>query len=218
MVLGIYGSGGLGREVLDLASGINANAAKWEKIVFINDSKEESPINGAEIFTLFEFIANFPVANAKIIIALGEPKYRQALRDKVVASGYKLQTLIHPTAFVGSKTLIGEGTIIQFGCFVSCNVKVGDNVLLQPYSCVGHDSTIDRDSVVSTFVALSGSCKVGERAYIGAGVPVKEKITIGADSIVGMGSVVLRDIPEKVIALGNPARAMKNNESGRVFG
>jgi acetyltransferase-like isoleucine patch superfamily enzyme len=48
-------------------------------------------------------------------------------------------------------------------------------------------------------------------------VPVKETIKIGKDSIVGMGSVVLRDIQDGMIALGNPARPMKENVSKRVF-
>jgi len=213
MILGIYGSGGLGREVLDLARKIG----EWEKIVFINDFKQEPIINSTEVFTFDEFKANFATDVAKIVIALGEPKYRQMLREKSLANGYSLQSLIHPTAFVGAETQVGDGAVIQFGCFVSCNAIIGTNVLIQPNSNVGHDSIIGSDVVISSYVGISGSCTIGERAYIGVSVPVKEKISIGADSIVGMGSVVLRDIPENVIALGNPARAMKNNEDNRVF-
>lgn len=217
MVLGIYGSGGLGREILDLAKEINASKWKWKKIVFINDFKKEPVINGAEVFTFDEFKANFPTDNANITIAVGEPKIRQILREKVMANGYGLQSLIHPTAFIGTETQIGDGTSVQFGCFVSCNIKIGTNVLIQPNSSIGHDSIIGDDAVVSSYVAIAGTCTIGERTYIGVSVPVKENITIGADSIIGMGSTVLRDIPENVIALGNPARAMKINESGRVF-
>jgi acyl-[acyl carrier protein]--UDP-N-acetylglucosamine O-acyltransferase len=106
---------------------------------------------------------------------------------------------------------------VQYNCFVSCNSKIGDNALLLFASCIGHDSIIGNDSVISTLVSISGSCTVGDRTYISVSVPVKEKISIGSDTIIGMGSVVLRDIPDNVIALGNPARPMKNNESGRVF-
>jgi acetyltransferase-like isoleucine patch superfamily enzyme len=48
-------------------------------------------------------------------------------------------------------------------------------------------------------------------------VPIKEGSMIGKNTIVGMGSVVLRDLPDDVIALGNPARPMKKNENHRVF-
>jgi acetyltransferase-like isoleucine patch superfamily enzyme len=48
-------------------------------------------------------------------------------------------------------------------------------------------------------------------------VPVKEETTIGDDVIIGMGSVVLRNIDAGMVALGNPARPMKANDSKRVF-
>jgi len=217
MILGIYGSGGLGREVLDLAQTINRMAKKWEKIVFINDFKQELVINGAEVFTFDEIKTNFAINNVKVVIAVGEPKNRQVLREKIAANSYGLQSLVHPTAFIGSETRIGDGVIIQYGIFVSCNVTIGTNVLIQPNSSVGHDSIIGNDAVISSYVGISGNCTIGERAYIGVSVPVKEETSIGADSIVGMGSVVMRDIPENVIAMGNPARAMKNNDDGRVF-
>jgi sugar O-acyltransferase (sialic acid O-acetyltransferase NeuD family) len=217
MILGICGAGGLGREVLDLAKEINIISKKWEKIVFIDEFKKETVINGAEVFTFDAFKVNWTAENSKVVIAIGEPKVRTRLREEMTKSGYTLQSLIHPAAFVGAETQISDGAIIQFGSFISCNVRIGANVLIQPNSSVGHDSIIGNDAVISSYVGISGSCTIGERAYIGVSVPVKVKISIGADSIVGMGSVVMRDIPENVIALGNPARAMKNNDDGRVF-
>jgi len=217
MILGIYGAGGVGREILDLARVINAAKNSWDKIVFINDFKKESYVNGAEVFTFDEFKTSFTVDNAKITIAVGEPKVRRLLREKVTDGGYKLQTLIHPNAFVGTATIIGDGTIIQFGTFVSCNVKIGENVLLEPCSKVSHDSVVGNDAVISAYVVISGNCTVGELSYVGISVAVRENISIGGSTIIGMGSAVLRDIPENVVAFGNPARVMKSNVSGRVF-
>ena len=217
MTLGIYGSGGLGRAVSDLSLQINKTLKKWEKIVFINDFKHEPFVNGTEVFTFDEHKVSFPADQAKIVIAVGEPKIRKILREKVAACEYRLQSLVHPAAFIGSRTQIGDGTIVQFGSFVECDVSVGSNVLILQNSSVGHDSVIGNDAVISPCAFVAGACTIGERAYIAACVPVKENISIGADSIIGMGSAVLRDIPEGVIALGNPARVMKNNESGQVF-
>jgi len=216
MTLGICGAGGFGREVLDLAKEINKTSKMWEKIVFI-ELKKEKDINGAEVFTFDEFKANWTSEDSKIVIAIGEPKTRGRLRKEITDSAYMLQSLIHPAAFIGTESKIGDGAIIQFGSFISCNVTIGTNVIIQPNSSIGHDSIIGNDAVISSYVGISGNCKIGERVYIGVSVPIKEKISIGADSIVGMGSVVMRDIPENVIALGNPARAMKNNDDGRVF-
>jgi sugar O-acyltransferase (sialic acid O-acetyltransferase NeuD family) len=219
MVLGIYGAGGLGREFLDLARAVNAAAETWENVVFIDDdeTKQGHAINGARAFTFDAFRARFPSDTAKAVVATGEPKRRQILREKLLAAGYGLQSLVHPAACIGAETEIGAGAVIQFGSFVSCNVKIGENVLIQPNLSVGHDSVLGEDSVLSSCVAVSGACRIGARAYIGVAASVKEGVAIGADSIVGMGSVVFRDIPDGVIALGSPARVMKQNEDGRVF-
>lgn len=217
MILGIYGSGGLGREILDLAKTINNSTEEWNEIVFINDFREESVINDIRIFTFEEFKTSFSPDTARIIIAVGEPKIRRALRNKTIENDFKLQSLIHPMAFIGIKTEIGEGSIVQFGSFVSCNVQIGANVLVQPNACIGHDSAIGDDTVISSYVAIAGSCTIGKQVYIGLSVPVKENVSIGTGSIIGMGSVVIRNISENLVAVGNPARPIKNNDSGRVF-
>jgi len=217
MIIGIYGSGGLGREVLDIVLACSVAKTQKKRVFFIDDFKDEQLINSVKVlsFEAFKNISN--PENATISIAIGEPKVRHALRKKVIDSGYSLQTLVHPTSFIGTDTKIESGAIIQFGSFVSCNTIIGTNVLIQPNASIGHDSVIGNDSVLSPFVAISGFCTIGKRVYIGNSVPVREKVSIGADSIVGMGSVVMRNIPENVVALGNPARAMKENASGYVF-
>jgi sugar O-acyltransferase (sialic acid O-acetyltransferase NeuD family) len=189
----------------------------WDRIVFIDDIADEKMKSGTEVYNFEKFSMTFPFENAKIVIALGEPKYRHELRNRVLARNYTLQTLVHPTALIGTDSHLGNGAIVQYNCVVSCNAILGENTLMLFMSCVGHDSIIGSDTVISRHASLSGSCTVGDRTYISVSVPVKEKISIGSDTIVGMGSVVLRDIPDNVIALGNPARPMKNNESGLVF-
>lgn len=217
MILGIYGANGLGREILNLSLSVNAHTATWERIVFIDDFSKESHVNDAPVLSFDVFQAKHPHQNAKIAIAVGEPSVRKALRDKVAAAGYGLESLVHPSAFIGTGTSLGTGSIIQYGSFVSCHVMVGDNVLVQALASIGHDSSIGSDAVISSHVGISGNCSVGEQTYIGVNVPIKENTAIGAHTIVGMGAVVLRDIPENVIAVGNPARVVKNNEEGRVF-
>jgi sugar O-acyltransferase (sialic acid O-acetyltransferase NeuD family) len=216
MVLGIYGAGGLGREVLDIAKAINQRLLTWEKIVFIDDNRKKTELNGAEVLTFHEF-KQFRADEAQVIVAIGEPEVRAMLAEKSTSNGFELATLIHPSASIGTNAEIAGGVIICHGCFVSCNTKIGKNVLIQPISIFGHDSEIGDNSVLSPLTAISGNCCIGEKTYIGISASVKEGAKIGSGSIVGMGSVVLQDIPGDVIAFGNPSRVMKNNEEHRVF-
>lgn len=217
MLLAIYGAGGLGKEILVLATQINAFQNRWERISFIDDSLGKDNIENIEMYSFIEFVSKFECKDAEVCIALGEPIIREKLEKKVEDSGYSLATLIHPSVFIPQNTRIGVGTVICVGSFISCNVEIGKNALIQPHVNVGHDCIIHDNVILSGFVNLSGACTVGERTYIGLSVCVKEKTTIGSDTIIGMGSVVSRDIPNNVIALGNPARPMKNNDEKRVF-
>ena len=217
MVLGIYGAGGLGRETLELARDIGAAKCGFADTFFIVDGESPKAVNGAEVLPPERFFRRFGPESARIVIAVGEPAARTQLRERIQSAGYRLATLIHPSAKVGAGVRLGEGTVVSYGCFVSCNVRTGLNVCIQPLASVGHDTVIGDDCVVSSHVSLAGACSVGFQTYIGMNVPVREHVRVGAQTIVGMGAVVQRDIPDGVVALGNPARVIKSNESHRVF-
>jgi len=217
MVLGIYGSGGLGREVYVLARQINAMGKRWSDLVFIDDFGRKSCTTKARVVTFDEAKTEFSPDQVEICIAVGEPAIRAELYDRIQGAGYKLATLVHLGVSIPEDSSVGPGTIICSACFVSCGVGIGANVLLQPTASVGHDCRIGSHSVISTFVSLAGNCTIGARTFIGMSVPVKENTTIGDDVIVGMGSVVQRNIDAGMVALGNPARPMSANQNKRVF-
>lgn len=216
-ILGIYGAGGLGREVRELAADIDRAGPRWSRVLFIDDNAGTDRINRTDVCSFEDFRRRFPAVGAELVIAVGEPFVRCALREKVQAAGYGLAVLAHPAAKVASDAVLEPGAIVCYNCFVSNAVRIGENALLQPLSTVGHDSAVGQDSVLSSLVAVAGRCVIGARTYVGMSVPIREHTSVGAETIVGMGSAVLRDLPDGVVALGNPARVMKNNESHRVF-
>jgi sugar O-acyltransferase (sialic acid O-acetyltransferase NeuD family) len=218
MILGIYGAGGLGNELHELARDINRSGMKWTGIVFVDDADKPDLAQNIKIISFVQAKNIYSQKDIEFVIAVGEPAVRTAIRSKVESADYRLATLIHPSSKTCDDLIIGDGSIIGYGCFISCNVHIGKNVLIQPNASIGHDSVIGEDSIISTCVTIAGATQVGRQTYIGMNVPVKEFCVIGSESIVGMGSVVLRDIPDSVIAMGNPARAMKKNENHRVFG
>lgn len=71
--------------------------------------------------------------------------------------------------------------------------------------------------MISSQVNVGGASTIGAGSYIGMGALVKEGVRIGSNSIIGMGSVVYGDIPDDVIALGNPARVARPNSDRKVF-
>lgn len=215
MVLGIYGCGGLGQEVYMLARRIEHRAHRWDRVIFIDDAAPARELEGVSVYKLNEAAQQF--AALEIAVAVGEPSVRERLLEKHRAAGLPSATLVYPDVYVDETTQIGEGCIISEGVYLSCHVTLGEGCYLQPLSSLGHNVRLGRCSVISSHCQLSGDCTVGDRFYIGFNGGVKNGLTVGNDVICSAGAIVFRDLPDEVIAVGNPARVMKKNEERRVF-
>lgn len=217
MVLAIYGASGLGREVLELAKIINEKKSNWDEFVFIDDGDVPPVVAGCDVYK-YDSAKEKYSNNLEISMGIGEPTIREKLFAKIKTDNFQTPSLIHPNVYIPNSTAIGNGVVIQSGCFVSVGVEIKDYVLLQPMCAVGHDCKLDEGCIISTFDSLAGAVHIGKYTYIGMNVAVKELVKIGNYTIIGMGSEVFKDIPDEIIAMGNPARPLKKNENHRVFG
>jgi len=215
MKLGIYGSGGLGREVYDIARRRSAISSLWQEIIFINDFEEEKPFLSTRMVH-FETIIQTKDAY-ECVIAVGEPSAREMLYKKIIDNKVRLATLIDPTALVSPGATIGKGSIICEFSTIHCGVEIGDNCLVQPYCCIGHDIRIGSHSVLSPYFAPGGSAIIGNRVFCGMHSSIKEGLTVGDNAIVAMGSAVFRDVAPGTVVVGNPARVTRGNDEGKVF-
>lgn len=213
MVLGVYGAGGAGKEVKEIAEELG----QWDEIVFIDDTVSPDIFRGINRMPFDEFKERFTPLEAEIIVSLGEPAYKVMLRKKAESFGYKLANVIHPMAWISPSAKMGRGITLRAGAIINADVEIGDGVTIMEYSVVGHDTVIEENVQIAAEVFIGGHCRIGKNSYIAVGVLVKENIKIGEDSVVGIGSVVARDIPDNVIALGNPARAMKHKDDKKIF-
>jgi sugar O-acyltransferase (sialic acid O-acetyltransferase NeuD family) len=216
-ILGIYGAGGLGREVFELAIAINNSKQRWSEIVFIDDGENIENPRGLSIYKFAEILKKIDVDNIEFCIAIGEPSIRKKLYKKLLKSSMKMATLIHPEVTIPESTAIGAGVVICKFVSITCDINIGENAYIHPMACIGHDATIGGHTVISSFVDVAGNCLVGNCSFLAINVILKQGVRIGSNSIIGMASVVYKDIPNDIIALGNPARPMKNNTEQRVF-
>lgn len=219
MILGIYGTNGMGREIREIAMLINEKAEKpvWDKIVFIDDTKEKGELKGCEMLPFRDLTEKYPPSEIQIVIGMGEPAYKDRVWEKVRKQGYSLATVIHPDAEISPSARIGEGVVVRKGSLISADSTVGDNVIIQSYVIIGHDTKIGNHCQISSFTDVAGHCVVGDRVFMGIGSGIKENTTIGSDAVVSMGAMVMKDLPESVVAMGNPARVIKENTEKRVF-
>lgn len=213
MILGIYGAGGVGREASEIADLLGL----WDETIFIDDMAGEGLLHGIKRMPYEKFSRCYSPEDTELVVAVGEPEHKIALYHKVKRAGYPIAKLIHPMAYVSPSAALGEGVIVKMGSFVSCDTVIEANTSVEIGCMIAHDCVIGESSQISSGVCLGGGCIVGAGVFIGMNACVKEHTQIGRHSIVGMGAVVLKDIPENMIAWGNPAKVQKPRNGARVF-
>lgn len=111
----------------------------------------------------------------------------------------------------GSNTSIGENFYANFDCIFLdvANITIGDNVLFGPrVSLLTPGHPIDAE-VRASGLEFGQSIHIGNHVWIGGNVVINPGVTIGNNTIIGSGSVVTKNIPENVIAAGNPCRVIR---------
>lgn len=215
MILAIYGAGGLGREMYEIALRRNAASGLWTQIVFVDDFSDEGDFFGTKRISFDSLLSR--KNDYECIIAVGEPSSREKLFQKLTAENIKLTCLIDPTAIISPTAKIGNGTIVCEFSTIHTEVELGVNTLIQPLCDVGHDIKVGNHTVLSPYCAPGGGSVFGDRVYVGMQVSVMEMLTIGDDAIIGMGSAVFRDVPAGATVVGNPARVTRGNDDHKVF-
>jgi sugar O-acyltransferase (sialic acid O-acetyltransferase NeuD family) len=115
-------------------------------------------------------------------------------------------SIVHPSAYVAPNVEIGYDTFVGFHVCIMANTRIGNHCSFRSSAHVGHDWVIDDGCFVGPNASLLGRGKLGEGVHISSNVSVKEGVKIGEYAIVGMGSVVTKDVPAYTIVMGAPAR------------
>jgi sugar O-acyltransferase (sialic acid O-acetyltransferase NeuD family) len=213
----VYGSGGFGKEVMDVARRQNAATRRWDQICFVDDIRAERTFYGTQVFRFDDAEVAQHLDGAEFVIAVGEPAGREKLGNKLREAGARLGQVVDVSSLVADTASLAEGLVVTPLCSISSDAQLARNVCVNTMSIVGHDVQIGENTVVSSMVNIGGACVIGANSYLGMGALIKEGVRIGSNSIVGMGSVVYSDIPDDVIALGNPARVARPNTDRKVF-
>lgn len=114
-------------------------------------------------------------------------------------------TVVHSHISIHDDVVIGENCQIEGHCFLPSGVRIGDRVFIGPGCVFTNDSYMDMNR--EDFLPVT--TRVESDVKIGAGCIIRAGVTIGEGAMLGMGSVVTKNIPAGELWFGNPARFVR---------
>lgn len=142
------------------------------------------------------------------------PEEIRELFSKLTASEIDGSCMICPPFYTefGKNTKIGKNVFINSCCHFQDNggIEIGDGTML---GCRVVIATLNHDINPKTRLnSTPKPVKIGKNVWVGANCTILPGVTIGDNSVIGAGSVVVKDIPANSVAVGNPAKVIKKIE------
>lgn len=124
---------------------------------------------------------------------------------------YKAINIIHPLAIVSKHAHIGYGNLFEAYTKIANGATVGNHCIINSFSAVNHDQIIGNNVLIAGNVSMAGK-SIGDNTIIADGASIGFKKSVGKDCIIGDGTVVVKDVPNGSVMVGNPARLLRMNE------
>lgn len=120
-----------------------------------------------------------------------------------------LATFVHPSAYVAPNVKMDPGTVIMPQVCVSPGTHFGRGCLVMVAATIGHNNEIGEFTHIAAQACVGSYLKIGRGVHIGLNSTIRENLTIADYATVGMGSVLTKDVGEKEIWVGNPAKFLR---------
>jgi len=183
----------------------------YRVIAFIDDQQSKHgeyqgiPVGGREWLSKLK-------DGAKLLAVPGSTNTYKIL-DEIIAS-FSLNdqdwaTVIHPQASISSSATVGHNVLIMAGTVLTAESKVGNHCCILPNCVIHHDAVLEDYCTLAAGVLVAGYTRIGQKSYLGAGCRIKNNLTLEKETLVGMGSNVLKSFPPKSVIAGNPARLLR---------
>lgn len=207
----IFGASGFGREVLDICYELGGRV-----FCYLEIAPSASELAGIPVRPdAQDVVQDLAAEGWSFAIGVGTPTVRRRIAEKYPQLPFP--AIIHPSATFGRNQRMAfeeaSGVIVTAGVRATNNIKVGNQVVLNLNTTVGHDTMLGDYCAAMPGVNISGNVEIGEMVYIGTGAAIinganERYLSVGARAIVGAGAVVVRDVEPDVTVVGTPAKPL----------
>lgn len=202
----IFGFGGLARELWGWIRNSRDDEMRTRISAFVVD--RDPPADRYDGIPVITRAMAADRRATQYLLAISDPASRRRVSAELDGLGWTPSQYIHESAMLGVNLSLGTGTIVFPRCSLSSDAIIGDHVLVNGGTAIGHDCTIGNFTSLLGGISVNGNVSVGESVLIGAGAIIYPGKRIGSGAIVGMGAVVFRDVAPGQTVYGNPAKPL----------
>lgn len=150
---------------------------------------------------------------SSICLGVYQPKLKKIIVEKYKLQTTKLFNVIHSGTIKSETVILGNGLLINSLVSIAAHTSIGNCVSINRHVSIGHHTTISDFVSINPGTNIAGNVTIGEGTLIGMGANLINGITIGKNTVIGAGSLVTKNIPDNVVAYGNPCKIIRENPS-----
>ena len=207
--------GGLGNASVIAWAMIDAQKKGYEDYEFtgyINDRDGVSEIEGYPVLGGLKDIPHLLDEGYYFINTLykvGEQKERIELFNSLNIPDERLAIFVHPISYIAPNVKLSPGCVILPNVSISSGTKFGKCCRVMVGATIGHNSKLGAHSFFAANCCTGAYLEIGEGVTLSLSSSIREFIKIGNYSTIGMGAVVLKNVGENEIWIGNPAKKLR---------
>jgi sugar O-acyltransferase (sialic acid O-acetyltransferase NeuD family) len=153
------------------------------------------------------------------VISIGDNWIRHYVSKQIkeLEPNFKFVNAIHPSVIIGDNVKLGRGIVAMAGVIFNPKANIGDFTFFGTGAQIEHDCTIEDYASVSAGSVLGGHVRIKKYGAVTLNVTIVDRVTIGENTVIGSGSVVLKSVADNVLAYGNPSKVIRKREKGEKF-
>jgi sugar O-acyltransferase (sialic acid O-acetyltransferase NeuD family) len=204
----IIGAGNVGGFI---AYNLDLFSEQYDLLGFLDDdtSKIGKTLYGQKVLGNTNHIFSMQ-DNTDIVIGIAAPQIKKVIHEKLKDKGFSFPSFISKNAWLSHQVSVGEGVIIYPGVSINYETVVEDFVIINMNCAIGHNCHISKYCAFAPGVNLAGFTKVGEAADVGIGVSTRQNIVIGANTVIGGQSMLVKNILPYSKVAGVPSREIES--------
>ncbi len=205
----IFGAGQTGKMVYSILSNDHQIVGYVDDVVS----------SGGEVLGGKEWLLNNKNCYDSVCVGAGTIPARKFISEWLNAHEIKTISAIHKSAIICEKVTLGENLVVGANVTLYVNPSIGEGCFIGPGVTVSHDTTVGNYCLLSVGSIVGARCDIGDEVLVGSGAvlmppafDVRARLDVGLGAIIGVGSVVIKDVPTNVTVVGNPAKPIASKK------